>query len=58
MDQEGSILWAKSFGGSGHDACNSIAIDENGYIYTTGEFQISVDFDPGFNDFIITSNGL
>lgn len=46
MDAGGNFLWAKSFGGSLTDAVFSLHIDAAGNVYTTGEFQGTVDFDP------------
>lgn len=47
MDASGNFLWAKSFGGTGGDYGHSIAADASGNIFTTGNFQGKVDFDPG-----------
>ena len=47
LDSSGNYLWAKSFGDVNGDAGNSIAVDANGYVYTTGQFQGNIDFDPG-----------
>jgi hypothetical protein len=45
--QNPSLAWVKQTGSTDHDHGNSIAIDANGYIYTTGDFSNTVDFDPG-----------
>ena len=57
--QEPDWLWAKSMGGTGFDTGNSIAPDPsgNGDVYATGQFEGTVDFDPGFGTFNITSGG-
>jgi hypothetical protein len=48
LNPSGNLLLAKSFGGSANsDLGASIAVDSNGYIYTTGYFAGRVDFDPG-----------
>ena len=49
--------WAASFGGSGRELGNAIAIDTKGNIFTTGNFTGMVDFDPGTGIFNMTSNG-
>ncbi len=45
-DGDGNFLNAFSVGGSGTDACNSIAIDASNNILACGRFQGTVDFDP------------
>ncbi len=57
LDASGNFLWAKSFGGTGIDRGESIAIDASGNIYTTGIFSASVDFDPGSGTVNLTSVG-
>lgn len=58
LDQSGNYVWAKSFGGSSSDTGNSIALDSNGDVYTTGRFLSTVDFDPDQSTvFNLTSNG-
>lgn len=41
------FVWAKRIGGSNSDGGNSICFQELGFIYVTGFFYGSVDFDPG-----------
>ncbi|MBC8048298.1 MAG: SBBP repeat-containing protein [Fimbriimonadaceae bacterium] len=43
----GEIVWAKTIGGYGYDYARSIAVDDEGLIYISGDFYSSVDFDPG-----------
>jgi hypothetical protein len=57
LDPNGNFLWAKSMGGTGDDTGNAIATDNNGNVYTTGEFNGTVDFDPGAGTSNLTSNG-
>ena len=45
-DASGNFVWAKRIGGNGFDNANSIATDNNGNIYITGYFSMTVDFDP------------
>lgn len=44
-------------GGSYADEVRDIAVDRNGYIYITGTFQGTVDFDPGLADVTRTAQG-
>lgn len=46
LDSSGSLLWAKSIGGTGNDVAHSIATDALGNAYTTGFYTGTVDFDP------------
>ncbi|HHC80640.1 MAG TPA: T9SS type A sorting domain-containing protein [Flavobacteriia bacterium] len=57
LDSNGDFIWAKRMGGVGDDNSRSIAIDASGNIYTTGNFEDVVDFDPGAGVYNITSAG-
>lgn len=57
MDGDGNTLWAKAMGGSNGESGYSISVDDSGNIYTTGWFAGAVDFDPGLDTFLLTSNG-
>jgi hypothetical protein len=46
LDNQGSLVWAKSFGGTTKDIGTSITVDDNGNVYTTGYFGNTADFDP------------
>lgn len=47
--------WAKVFGDTGPDAGISISKNVNGYIYTTGYFRGTIDFDPGPSTHTLTT---
>ncbi len=53
----GDVVWAKNIGGPGNEGGQGIALDDSGYIYITGYFADTVDFDPGANNFDLVSNG-
>jgi hypothetical protein len=57
LDSMGNFVWAKRFGGTESDSSESIAVDSNGNVYTTGYFQYTADFDPGIEVFNLTSAG-
>ncbi len=56
LDASGNFVWAKSIGGTSNDFGYSIAIDALGNVYTTGDFDGTVDFDPSANTANLTSN--
>ena len=58
LDTNGNLLWVKSMGGIGNDGGNSIVTDGSGNIYVTGQFESTVDFDPGPDTLNITANGI
>lgn len=58
LDQAGNFVWAKSFGGTSIDVCNSVCTDFSGNIYLTGGFENTVDFDPSVASTTLTVNGL
>jgi len=47
LDENGSFIWAVSFGGSDADQSFDLAIDSNNGIVVSGRFKNTVDFDPG-----------
>jgi hypothetical protein len=47
-DPDGNFIWAKTWGGVGrNDSGLDVTIDSEGYICVTGNFDETVDFDPG-----------
>ncbi|HTM65827.1 MAG TPA: T9SS type A sorting domain-containing protein [Flavipsychrobacter sp.] len=55
LNANGDFVWAKIIGGTGYDGSLGIQSDTAGYIYTTGYFESTVDFDPGTATFNITA---
>jgi hypothetical protein len=49
--------YTKTIGNSGYDAASGVTTDSSGNVYTTGQFQNTVDFDPGVGTDEHTSNG-
>ncbi len=58
VDSTGILVWVKQIGGLGDDEAMSISIDANGYVYTTGYYNDSADFntDTG-TTFLSTTSG-
>lgn len=57
LDGNGNLVWAKRMGGSGMDIGLAISITNKGYVYATGAFSSTVDFDPGTGTTSLVSNG-
>lgn len=57
-DNDGNLIWSKSFGGSGYDYPSDIKVDHSGDLCITGYFSDTVDFDPGTGTFELISQGL
>lgn len=47
LDSSGNFIWAKRIGGRMNDRFYSLCLDKAGNIYIGGNFQSTVDFDPG-----------
>jgi quercetin dioxygenase-like cupin family protein len=47
FDSSGSFLLARTWGGIGDDIGGGDAVDGSGNVYVSGQFQYTVDFDPG-----------
>lgn len=47
VDLNGSLIWAKSFGGNQDDIAHNMTVDLNGNILICGNFYGTCDFDPG-----------
>jgi hypothetical protein len=56
LDGMGSFLWAKRFGNANPDFAYSVTVDDSGYVYATGQFNGTVDFDPGSGVFNLVSS--
>jgi len=52
------FTWVKCFGGTGQDYCVNIILDATNSVICTGDFQYSMDSDPGPGTSTLTSNGI
>lgn len=57
FDSSGTYLWSIHIGGTGYDQCYDLTIDNNGNLYLTGYFRLTVDFDPGSGVSTLTALG-
>jgi hypothetical protein len=56
-NSSGSLVWAKSVGGSGIDVCYGIAVDGSSNVYIVGYFNGTADFDPAAGTSNLVTNG-
>lgn len=56
-DCNGNYVWAKSIGSTGDDRGNEVVTDAAGNVFLTGDFSLTVDFDPGIGVTNLTSSG-
>lgn len=57
LGAEGQFVWAKRIGGTAINIGISICLDQQGNVYVTGQYNGTVDFDPGPNTYNMTSIG-
>ena len=57
LAQEPQFEWVTGFGGTPFNMGRSIAVDSSRNVYVTGEFQDTVDFNPGNGTYYLSSNG-
>jgi len=55
LDANGYLVWAKPFISSTNQSVNSITLDDSAYIYVTGSFTGTIDFDPGPANYFLNS---
>ncbi len=55
LDASGNFVWAKAFGGPYIDVGRSVKVDGTGNVYSTGNFDSNVDFDPGNGVYTLTN---
>ncbi|HUM45609.1 MAG TPA: T9SS type A sorting domain-containing protein [Chitinophagales bacterium] len=53
---DGNMIWAAKFGSTGGDFLEGL-VQQDGFLYATGYFQGTVDFDPGPGVYNLTTSG-
>jgi hypothetical protein len=57
LNTNGDLVWAAQLSGGGNEYGRGIAVDGSANVYVTGQFDNTVDFDPGAGTFNLTSAG-
>lgn len=57
LDNNGNFQWAHGFGSGDQNAGYSIAVDAAGNVYTVGNFNGTIDFDPGIGTYNLSPVG-
>lgn len=58
LDSNGNLVWIWTWGGPGDDIAFDIAVDNQDFVYVTGYFNGTVDFEPGPGEYKRTSKGV
>jgi len=58
LTSAGAYGWARRIGGASSDFGYGIELESDGSLYLSGQFQDTVDFDPGSGTFNVTSAGM
>lgn len=57
LNSSGDFQWAKQVGGPGSEEGSSIAVDASGFVFVSGTFEGTANFNPGNSNNILTSIG-
>lgn len=57
QDPSGKLVWAKGFGGDMSEQGLALSVGADGFVYLTGFFQATVDFDPNTPVLSLTASG-
>lgn len=57
LENNGNFKWAYNFGGTGVDLASSVVVNNDTFLYVTGYYENSVDFDPTSGNSLQTSLG-
>lgn len=56
LDKDGNFKWARTYNGDDISIARSLSVDSSGNVLIIGDYQGTVNFDPGVTDYSITSN--
>lgn len=56
IDSNRQYIWGKTWGGTENDYPKDITLDSAGFIYATGGFSATADFDPGPDEYLLVGN--
>lgn len=56
IDTDGNLVWASHISGSGSLVINTLTLDQDGNVYTTGGFAGQGDFDPSVGTYILNAS--
>ncbi|PCH96446.1 MAG: hypothetical protein COB85_03580 [Bacteroidetes bacterium] len=57
LDSLGGFIWAKQIAEGGYSRVNSLVLDASQYVFSTGRFYNTVDFEPGAGNLNISALG-
>jgi len=57
LDSNGNFVWAKKMSGSVDEETTAMNVDQTGFIWLTGVFKGTTDFDPGPSIYYLTASG-
>ena len=57
LSTDGDLVWARSVGGTGSEYGNGVVVDGTGNVIVAGQFEGTVDFDPGAGARNLTASG-
>lgn len=59
LDSSGQFLWIKNIGNNAFYVCgNGVVVDQQNNVYVAGTFQGTIDFDPGLDEYFLSTVGL
>ncbi len=56
LTSEGDLIWVKTIGEAGYERPESIEVDYNGNIFLSGDFEDSLDINPGSDTLMLYSS--